>query len=385
MRLRVPGGALRPDALLALAAAAASYGDGRLGLTSRGNLQIRGIRPGTAGEIAAQVRASGLLPSASHERVRNIVASPLSGRLASSCAPIDALAADLDVALCLRPALAHLPGRFLFAVDDGSGDVAGLGADVLLQALGGGLISVFGLVVPEVNAVSAALAVAAAFLAERDAQGSQVWRIAELPDGAARVRARCPDLGVPVAQHHPAVTATVTATVTAAVTAGPEPGLIEQSDGRLSVCALLPLGLITAVQIQAIAAAAGLSSAEPAAALRLTPWRRIVLRDLELAAALAARELLAAHGLVVDGGTAWGRVTACAGRPGCAKALADVHADAAAFVAQAAADGTAVHLAGCERGCGTPVGPVAVAIATGRGYLVHGGVAAAERDWIGAR
>ena len=61
-----------------------------------------------------------------------MVASPLAGLdgLASG-RDLTPIVAALDAGLCARPRLSELPGRFLFAIDDGRGDVAGLGADVV--------------------------------------------------------------------------------------------------------------------------------------------------------------------------------------------------------------------------------------------------------------
>ena len=42
--------------------------------------------------------------------------------------------AGLDAAIQAEPVLAQLPGRFWFSVDDGRGDVSGLGADVGVHA-----------------------------------------------------------------------------------------------------------------------------------------------------------------------------------------------------------------------------------------------------------
>jgi precorrin-3B synthase len=63
-------------------------------------------------------------------------------------------------------------------------------------------------------------------------------------------------------------------------------------------------------------------------------------------------------------------VTACAGRPGCAKALADVQSDA-----RAALDrwpGRAVHWSGCERRCGRSTRTEVDVVATGSGYRIEG-------------
>jgi precorrin-3B synthase len=173
LRIRVPGGALALSALRGLGAASTEFADGRIGLTSRGNLQVRGVSEADVEGLVQRVRGAGLLPDAEHERVRNIVASPLSGRRTGSLDDVDPLVHDLDAALCARPGLARLPGRFLFAVDDGSGDVQAEGADVLAVALGGGQYAVRpagasdGLQVEVQNVVAAMLAVAEAFLAER--------------------------------------------------------------------------------------------------------------------------------------------------------------------------------------------------------------------------
>ncbi len=63
--------------LIDLAAAARDLGDGALELTSRGNLQLRGLAPGAARELGDRLAAAGLLPSETHERVRNLLARSL--------------------------------------------------------------------------------------------------------------------------------------------------------------------------------------------------------------------------------------------------------------------------------------------------------------------
>src|SRR5689334_16788484 len=95
-RVRLPGGMITAHQLQALAHAANEWGSPAMELTSRGSLQIRGITNTAA--VADAVADAGLLPSESHERVRNIVASPLSGRV-GGVADVLGLVAELDTAL----------------------------------------------------------------------------------------------------------------------------------------------------------------------------------------------------------------------------------------------------------------------------------------------
>jgi precorrin-3B synthase len=113
----------------------------------------------------------------------------------------------------------------------------------------------------------------------------------------------------------------------------------------------------------------------------LTPWRGVVLPDLPPSATALATRRLAGAGLLLDPASPSLGVSACTGRPGCAKALADVRADASVAAGRAA--GTAVppvdnggprlpvHWSGCARRCGRPPGPVVDVVAEEHGYQVH--------------
>src|SRR5215213_5161514 len=134
VRIRLPGGRTTGPALTRLGELAAAYGSGLLQLTSRGSLQIRGLADPVPGSFVAGVAAAGFLPSATHDRVRNIVASPLTG-LAGGRVDLRPLTIALDQQLRAADDLAELSGRFLFALDDGRGDVVTLPFDVAYQAL----------------------------------------------------------------------------------------------------------------------------------------------------------------------------------------------------------------------------------------------------------
>jgi len=125
VRVRLMGGALPTTALRRLSEIARRYGDGGIYLTRRANLQLRGL-PGDAGElthdVAAAIESTGLMPTRTHELVRNVLASPQTG-LAGGRIDLRPVIARLDALLCASSRLGLLPGRFLFTLDDGRGDL----------------------------------------------------------------------------------------------------------------------------------------------------------------------------------------------------------------------------------------------------------------------
>jgi len=360
-RVRVPGGALTAAQLRVLATAARELGDGHLELTSRGNLQLRGLPEGAEGSLGDRLADAGLLPSATHERVRNVLASTLSGRTDDGHLDVRPWVSALDAGLRADPVLAGLPGRYLATLDDGRGDVSGLGGDVGLLALSPTTVALLlggadsGLRAAAEDAVSLALAASRAFLAERAAQGSTAWRLTELADGPARVavhlRGQSRDFGPSVQ-------------VPAAPVMGPV-GAAGQLDGRTALIGVVPLGRLSADQADLLA---GLT-----ADVQLTPWRSVVVPDLAEDAVDDAAVDLFRSGMVFDEESPWLQVTTCAGRPGCAKSLADVRADAVTAVSTRTlpAGGARQHWAGCERRCGRPQGGVVDVVATPTGYRIE--------------
>jgi precorrin-3B synthase len=368
-RIRLPGGALTPDALLALANWARELGNGRLELTGRANVQLRGLATGAERELSERLAGRGLLPSAAHDKARNVLVSPLSGLDGTGVLDVRPLVSELDRRLCADPALAQLSGRFLFALDDGRGDVAGVNADVTALAMPDQRVALLlggrdtGLRPPVRAAVTAMLAAASAFLRRR--ADERVWRVDELPDGPLELVdeldgrlgvVRGPLVSVP--QRDPI---------------GPL-GRIVQIDGRVALAVSVPLGELTLARCQVIASVAQRR-------VVLTPWRGVVLPDLPPHAAAPAGRRLEGAGLVLDPRSPARGVSSCTGRPGCAKALADVRADASVTAGRAA--GTAepspvdpdavllpVHWSGCSRRCGRPAGPVVDVVAEPDGYRV---------------
>src|ERR1700761_4292779 len=78
-RIRVPGGMIVPNQLSAIAELSAAFSDGMVDITSRSNLQMRGIENENLNYLARGLDSAGFLPSASHDRVRNVVTNPFAG------------------------------------------------------------------------------------------------------------------------------------------------------------------------------------------------------------------------------------------------------------------------------------------------------------------
>ncbi len=325
-----------------------------------------------AAALSERLAAGGLLPSDTHERVRNIVASPLSGRI-GGWADLRALVPALDTGLRGAPRLAELPGRVLFTLDDGRGDISGLGGDIGVHATDADEFALVlagsdsGIRVSAADAVQVMLAAAHAFLD----LGSGQWRLHEVDDGARRV---IDLLGLSPGTERLEFGAIHDTPI----------GWLDQDNGLVSLGAAVRLGSLPARIAEFIAAIE-----RP---IFTTPRRSLVITDLEEWPAEQVVRVLAPMGLIFDADSPWLQVSACAGRPGCGRALTDVRADASAAVESGrvsapsavtdlgatielrSADDVTVagrqHWSGCDRRCGRPRGPVTDIVATENGYRI---------------
>lgn len=386
-RVRIPGGALTPPQLRALAALAEVCGHGALDITGRANVQVRGLGGRVAERFGQGLRAAGLLPSDAHDRVRNIVASPLAGIDPDELLDPRPAVAALDAALLADDGMSLLPPKFGFVVDGGGLPVGAFAQDVGLVALpAGGAAGTagveWGLVIggrdtgqrvqPD-GLVTLALAAAHAFLAARASVGgthTDVRRMRELVRDAAghaavlrEIGRRCPGVrrsGAPLARR-------------------PEPtvgplGVLRQRQAGLAVLSpVVALGRLSAAQATGLASLA----AEHGGDLRLTPWRGIVLAGVSERALPDATERLQALGLPLTPADPFAGLVACAGPEGCAAGLADVRGDATALAQRLARRPRApgappvVHWSGCGKRCAMRGPSDLLLVATGEGYELH--------------
>ncbi len=347
LRVRLPGGRLTETGRAAIADLA-ELGNGIVEITSRANLQVRGLGDGDAAAAADRLWAAGLLPSTKHDRVRNIVASPLGGRHPVALAPTDGVVDALDWGLCADPALAGLPGRFLFAVEDGSGTLGGAGADIELRAEASDAFRLIlageptDLLAAPGEAVALALDAAREFLVA--ARGDAVWRMGELEAGARTIACRrggsmLPQLASPARDEPLAL------------------GVLEQRDGRRAVTVLPPLGRLDLGVLPGDA--------------RLSLRRTVTIVDVAPDDAAGLVDEFQAAGLAVSEDSGWWGLSACSGLGACARARADVRAGAAHRARVRGPGLPTEHWSGCERGCGRPpYVPIAVT-ATEAGVTVE--------------
>ena len=318
VRVRPGGQPVPVAALSALLDIVATQADPTLQLTSRAALQLRGLSDPVPADVRRAIRATGLVLSDDHELVRNVVATPLSGLDGGGRCDVRPVVRALDAAVCADPALAALPGRFLFVLDDGRGDVARESFDIGLLALDARRAAVLvgapdrGFVVDLDDAPSAMVGVARRFLDARAAAAPQAWHVRELN---GHLDPPVLDVDLPPTPPHPV-------------------GAV----GDHAVAAV-PLGLLTRQQVDTLSRLAD--------EVVVTPWRSLVVPG-----AATELDLLEEVGLVVAPGSPWLRLHACTGAPGCARTDIDTRGLARALAPALPPGPLPVHLSGCERRCG---------------------------------
>jgi precorrin-3B synthase len=359
VRLRPRGGRLSAEQAAGIAELARRCGNGLIDLTSRANLQIRGVRQETHQALVAGLDRLGLVDDdQAMEAQRNIVVAPFW----SEGDDTQSLAIELEHALAGR--VLGLPEKFGFAIDCGASCVlAHAPADIRIErGADGGLIvradgAAAGRAVSKTEAVDNVLSLAKWFVASggmRDRRGRMAAHLAGgamLPDALAG------------------------GSKPASTSAAHNPGIY--ASGAL-------VGLAFGqMQSETLAFLAGLKPG-----LRLTPWRMLLVEAL--------REMPQHDGLVTRADDPLLRVVACTGAPACPEAHAETR-DLAMSLAPHLAPDTCLHISGCAKGCahrnasdvtlvGTPQGFDLVRNGSPRDVPVRRGLTIADLGaFVGAR
>ena len=351
VRLRLTGGILSPTLALSIAGLAQGCGNGCIDISSRANLQLRGIREECLSRLQDGLGQLGLLDdSIEAEAVRNVMASPLAGLDPALAPDIRPVTAALERKLAQSRDLHVLPAKFLFLIDDGSDPgLCGQPADVRFtwsQAAGhfriglGGAENVgFGNCglddLPERAATIAQL-----FLALRGTGAQAVRRMRHLVERIGG-DALASGLGVAAQPCQPDSRA-----FNPARCLGPHNFGIGFFTGLAA-----PFGRLQAGDLAQLAR---LVHRQPGAELRLTPWRMLLAVGI---GETAARDFSSHPGLsawIADAADPRLAVAACSGFAACAQATTQVQDDAArlALALQSPQGaGIQVHVSGCAKGC----------------------------------
>jgi len=306
VRVRPRAAVITAAVARAVAEAATRYGNGRIEITNRANLQIRGLRPETIAPFAAAMAAVGAADDGPA-----VLVSPLAGADPGVAAETRAIAAAIA-----RGPDRGLPAKFGFLIDGGGVlPLTGMALDITLRAVDGRWY-LNGVAVPAEQAASRALAMAQA--------------LAQAPRQVAARTALPPAIG-----------------------------FRPYGDGGRGAVLLAPaFGQLRAAQLAALA---DLAESQGDGGLRPTPWK-------SLAIAGVARAEAADIGLITDPDDRRLSIVTCVGAPACGRARVNTQAAAGLLAASRQKGAPLLHLSGCVKGCAHP-GPAAITLVGEAGGL----------------
>jgi precorrin-3B synthase len=372
LRIRIPGGLIEANQLRTIADLSRSFADGTIEITSRANLQLRAIRNQDFSHIVEGISSAGLLPSPQHDRVRNIVTSPIAGLDGEELMDPRPLIHELDRQLRAEPIFANLHPKFSFAIHGGPRRFSRDLDDISLEAVDSNSIPHFhlsiggassGFVIKRADAVTCMLAAAKMCieLALESNTHVRAKAILTIPGARGHIIDALSHMLTPFPDSPP------TRIVNQALI-GIHP---TTEESRVSIIPSVPLGRLTAQQAYSLVDAAS----EWKGDLRFAPWRGIVLGSIPKSAADKIVGQLRSIGLSCEGRDGFQGIAACAGITGCDASLADVRRDAASlaqrFSGHAGPSGWTVNVSGCDKQCGRRHGATADLVAGLSGYTLN--------------
>lgn len=343
LRIRPPLGRLTQAQGQGIAELAERYAQPLLDLTSRANLQLRGIAEADYPALLAGLQALGLIDTdINAESRRNLLVSPFweAGDGTSG------LARALSEALG-QPGAPTLPAKFGFALDCGPTPLLrGCSADIRLERHAQGFLvyangSTRGVVASEECAIERAVELAHWFITA---------------GGASFGRGRMAAL----VAHTPVPAHLASTPVPATHAACPPWGLVPQG------CVVgFEFGQMQVDTLRA------LSAPSP---LRLTPWRSVLVEGAQSVPAIPTLSTL-----ITQADDVRLRVSACTGAPGCNQAAAPTR-ELAHALAPLVPPSHRLHVSGCSKGCAHPDAALTL-VATSAGFdLIQHGTAASPPD-----
>jgi precorrin-3B synthase len=371
VRIKPSAATLGAEAARLVARLAARHGNGHIDLTSRANLQVRGLTPDSAERFAETVIGQGLAEvNPAREAIRNVMASPLGRDDPSAGFDSHEVARALESMLAREPELVVLPAKFGFLVDGGGTlPLQGVRADLMVRAFGKSIAihldgGEFAVSCTASTAAHMAKSLALAFLhlSRNRLQRSTRMRdlVRSVGEAAIFNAAGLETLASPQLDQ-PAPPPPVGFTPIAG-----------QGEGLFGIG--LPFGRIEADQLARLA---GFAECYGDGTHRTTPWRILLLVGIDAASTDRLGEEIRDIGLIAEPSDARLYIYACVGAPACVSATVKARADAERLAAISGIGiGTTIHVSGCAKSCAHR-GPAAVTLVgrDGRYDLVRSGAA----------
>ncbi len=320
VRIRPFNGRLNRAQTRGIADLSQRYGNGIIDLSIRANVQLRGVTPESHAPLIDGLRALSLIdPSEAVESRRNIVVTPFANTEEAT---------NLTHALS-QPDAPAIPHKFGFAIDTGPVPVLQTAsADIRLERdTNGGLLLVAdgmptGKPVKPEESIAEAIRLAHWFMHTRTTQ----TRMAKLlRDGIE------PPPGFTTPRQNQTYT--------------PAPGPTPQ--GMLAGFAFGQLTAETLAKLSTLGA------------IRLTPWRMILIESVQTPPQI--------DGLITDPTDPLLRITACTGAPACSQALNQTR-PIARTLAPHLKPAQTLHISGCAKGCAHPKAAPLTLTATQNGF-----------------
>ncbi len=340
--------ALRSEHARLLADLAQAHGNGRLDVTRRANLQLRGASEASLPALQRALVHAGLAPSSPRlERRQQVLVDPCSG-LEDAHFDFSELAHTLCGRLAAAEELASLPAKFGIVLDAGSGLVTNVGADIRVVVTGR-------------SSTHAQIEVAT----RSGPLGLGRCLLADVPETVLVLTRDHAQSGPAASRRELAARALDSAYASIpSLRFAPEPdaggshcnlvlraalGFHGDGDGWFGVG--IPFGTADAPQWRALAS---LSDEYGVGELRVTPARGVIVPGVRAERAPALLRSAQALGLIVSTDDPLLHAIACSGAPACSSAYAETRALARelALAAGPLLDARSkLHVSGCSKSC----------------------------------
>ncbi len=315
VRIRAPKGRLSSPQMAEIAALSQQYGNGILDVSSRANLQMRGVQDAGHVALIEALRVLGLIDETVEiESRRNIVMTPFW----QSGDETDRLADAISTTLKSQD-YPQTPGKFGIAIDTGSQPVLrNVPADIRIERSEAGLICI-------ADGADHGCLVTLETVGQAIRDLAQ-WFISDggVTDGRGRMRTHL-NRGATLPDAYQIVPVAKTPSPTPRFGICPQGALIG-----------LPFGQMRAQHLLALSHLGN---------IRLTPWRMVLLEG--------ACSLPDLPGFLTDPSDPHQHVIACTGAPACPQAQGETRTLAERLTPYLPAD-TTLHVSGCAKGCALP-------------------------------